>query len=484
MNPATLEAKVLELDSVRQATTGRVLASIDSFIAAIRQEQAELRAGNTDLSHVQAHLAHAQAQASLGDPFTALHEKVSKLSKVFDKDTVNLECLCPCESSASETAALDRMIANYLCRRGAFTAASTMVEDTKVELAAHDVEPLLEPNIMRVPPALIHKLDIRAFLRAPLMRCAPLAPQEAKVELAAHDVEPLLELHCAAQGLLRRDLAPASEWAQRHRHQLAAVGSTLELQLVQLEFIGLLQKEGGGKEQLRGLCAELWVLRHDALQLVTRLLHESRDAALAFARARFPALLEASSSTGAAAASPAAATARALSRLMGALLHPGLRCLRASPYARLTRDAAWRGSAAALARDGHRALGLPAEAPLAAAARAGAAAAPTLLKMAAVAAASGRAWDAGRELFSDVPLPRDLSFHSVFSCPVTRETVGGGGGGGGGGAAANAPVLLRCGHVVARASVERLPKHGSGGRFKCPTCPMEQTQADVRVLRI
>lgn len=47
---------------------------------------------------------------------------------------------------------------------------------------------------------------------------------------------------------------------------------------------------------------------------------------------------------------------------------------------------------------------------------------PTLIKMAAVVRGSNQEWDGMEELPLEVPLPAGLRYHSMFSCPVTRES--------------------------------------------------------------
>jgi hypothetical protein len=81
-------------------------------------------------------------------------------------------------------------------------------------------------------------------------------------------------------------------------------------------------------------------------------------------------------------------------------------------------------------------------------------------------AESSGSWG-GVELPVDVPLPPQLHFHSIFACPVSRTQCPPG----------NPPMLLACGHVVSRESLARLA--AGRPRFKCPTCPALQTQADA-----
>ncbi len=51
-------------------------------------------------------------------------------------------------------------------------------------------------------------------------------------------------------------------------------------------------------------------------------------------------------------------------------------------------------------------------------------------------------------------MPDALQFHSVFVCPITRET----------GDAGNPPMLLSCGHVISKAAVVGLLDRRSNGR--------------------
>jgi len=75
-----------------------------------------------------------------------------------------------------------------------------------------------------------------------------------------------------------------------------------------------------------------------------------------------------------------------------------------------------------------------------------------------------------------LPLPppelsSELHFHSLFACPVSREHS----------TADNPPMLLHCGHVIAKASMLKLARGGSS-RFKCPYCPIEQTVGQAHAI--
>lgn len=120
---------------------------------------------------------------------------------------------------------------------------------------------------------------------------------------------------------------------------------------------------------------------------------------------------------------------------------------------------------------------LPPRPPLLVSTLVGHSALPTLQKMQALLqSTSGLSWSLTSELPSEIPLPSDYLFHSIFVCPVTREPYDGSG--------VNPPTMLPCGHVVSKEAMGRLVKGGRDGqgRLKCPYCPREGSASEcVRI---
>lgn len=361
-----------------------------------------------------------EGQASLEDVASAnkaFHEAVSRMCKSVEKNIGgDVEFIKSAGELPSPT--LNSVVAAHLYRRGAFNAAEALVK-------------------------------------------------EAGVELPKEQILPMSEVHKVITGLREKNLGPAKEWANTHRDALIATGSTLHLQLVRLEFMEILGS--GGKE--------------------------SRNKALAFARETFPTLNTTPSAI------------KDLGELMGCMACAGLHVethTPPSPYAHLYSPSLWETAADTVATDGYRAAQLPKNAPLYTATQAGVIAAPVIGKVAKNMAnrkwSIGSASEAGRSggstqttpntnsnlnsnsdragaaipplewLPVHVSLPVNLRFHSVFSCPVSREPSGPG----------NPPMLLQCGHVICRSSMLKLPRHAH--KFKCPTCPTEQVESSAVVL--
>ncbi|PPQ78096.1 hypothetical protein CVT25_015630 [Psilocybe cyanescens] len=70
-------------------------------------------------------------------------------------------------------------------------------------------------------------------------------------------------------------------------------------------------------------------------------------------------------------------------------------------------------------------------------------------------------WNHMEELPIEIPLSSDNRYHSIFACLVSKEQS----------TEANPPMMMTCGHVISKDSFQKLNK--SGGRSKCPYCPVE-----------
>ena len=140
--------------------------------------------------------------------------------------------------------------------------------------------------------------------------------------------------------------------------------------------------------------------------------------------------------------------------------------LKSSPYAYYFQDpgVAFADMIHAFTREFCSILGLSSESPLHIAIMAGSLALPALLKLSTIMKKSRLEWTTEGELPVEIKLPEDYKFHSIFTCPVSKEQS----------TEENPPTLLPCGHCFNRDSLLRLSKGGQG-RFKCPYCPLEAT---------
>ena len=83
------------------------------------------------------------------------------------------------------------------------------------------------------------------------------------------------------------------------------------------------------------------------------------------------------------------------------------------------------------------------------------------------------------ELPCEVELGREFLFHNVFVCPVSKEVSVS--------SKDNPPMLLTCGHVISKNSLNRLARGAAAsrdGKFKCHTCPTTMTIDKVLEIKI
>ena len=114
-------------------------------------------------------------------------------------------------------------------------------------------------------------------------------------------------------------------------------------------------------------------------------------------------------------------------------------------------------------------LGFSPDSPLQIAVTAGTIALPVLLKMSSIMREKRTEWTSEGELPVEIPLPDAYRFHSIFTCPVSKEQS----------TEDNPPMLLTCGHCLCKNTLMRLAK-GDGQKIKCPYGTSLVRRANVR----
>lgn len=232
--------------------------------------------------------------------------------------------------------------------------------------------------------------------------------------------------------LKSRNLLPAIDWAMTNSAALEKLGSNLEFELTKLQFI--------------------WLFQGSTINGLPDNADNGLHGALAYAKTHFPRFQK--------------RYIRDVQQLITAMAYRSN--LGASPYHRIfDTESAWSDISAFFTREFCGLLGLSASSPLYIATTAGAIALPTLLKMADIMKAKRTEWTTQNELPVEITLPRSMLFHPIFVCPVSKEQT----------TEENPPMMMPCGHVVAKESLVKLSK---GLRFKCPYCPNESQLRDAR----
>jgi hypothetical protein len=232
--------------------------------------------------------------------------------------------------------------------------------------------------------------------------------------------------------LKQRNLHPAIEWARANSVELEKRGSNLEFELTKLQYLWLFQGP-----LVNGLPADN---------------NNGVMGAFAYARREFTRF--------------SGKFQKDIQQLCTAIVFQTN--LHGSPYYRLfNTTAAWSEVSQSFTREFCSLLGLSPSSPLYLSVTAGAIALPTLLKLASIVKEKRTEWTTQNELPVEIALPRSMIFHAIFVCPVSKEQT----------TETNPPMMMPCGHVVAKESLQRLSK---GGKFKCPYCPSESLMREAR----
>ncbi|KAH8486446.1 hypothetical protein H0E87_025454 [Populus deltoides] len=223
------------------------------------------------------------------------------------------------------------------------------------------------------------------------------------------------EMYLILEAMKNKNLEPALNWATANSNMLKENGSDLLLKLHCLQFVEILQ---GG----------------------------SRSKALSYVRTHI---------------SPFGANHFSeIQKLMACLLWSGR--LHHSPYSDLLSPANWNVVAEELTRQFCNLLGQSFDSPLSVTIAAGFQGLPPLLKFMNVMAGKKHEWQSMKQLPVPVELDREFQFHSIFVCPVLKEQS----------TDENPPMLMQCGHVLCKQSINKMSKNGSK-TFKCPYCPSD-----------
>eukprot|EP01111_Echinosteliopsis_oligospora_P009415 TRINITY_DN2749_c0_g1_i1.p1 TRINITY_DN2749_c0_g1~~TRINITY_DN2749_c0_g1_i1.p1 ORF type:complete len:338 (+),score=65.68 TRINITY_DN2749_c0_g1_i1:194-1207(+) len=247
---------------------------------------------------------------------------------------------------------------------------------------------------------------------------------EAKIESdsMADMKQPLIEMYSILLSLSNRDIGPALEWAKSKEEDLKARGSKLELHLHKMQFI-------------------------------EHLANKRETEALAYARSHFPKFTE---------------NMNELQPLMGALIYSRRATTPYSIYLPSNLPSLWGKLSKEFTKDSCSLLEIPFDSPLHISITAGYKAIPTLIKLAALQIVKV----AGEETATvEVELGQEYQFHSIFSCPVSREQS----------TKDSPPMLLVCNHVISKTVMTKSVK-GSSTKFKCPYCPTEMTPSQAKQL--
>lgn len=318
---------------------------------------------------------------------------------------------------------INRAIAMHLLREGQFGVASTFINEAQPQPRPPDMSAHLStlgvPLSRSITPTdeIIADADIPTDLNA-------WQSQDLQSAFA--------KMYSILSYLKARDLLPAITWARDNCTELEARGSNLEFELCKLQYIWLFKGSsfnGLPDDSRNGVLGALQYGKENFGRFQHRHLKE-------------------------------------IQKLSCALIYSSN--LSASPYHSIFDiTLAFEEVSASFTREFCSLLGLSAESPLYVAVTAGTLALPQLVKYTTMTKAKGTEWTTANELAFETPLPKSMMYHSIFVCPVSKEQT----------TEANPPVILPCGHVLAKESLKKLVK---GSRYKCPYCPSEGLLKEAR----
>jgi len=263
------------------------------------------------------------------------------------------------------------------------------------------------------------------FLRTGRFSTAETFVQEFGVDLPPERQSQFVDLYRILVALRNRDIKPALEWAENNRDFLQSHSSPLEFYLHRSEYLRLLTPEPSEQSK--------------AIDYANKHLQPFF--------AKHPAELK---------------------RLMGCLIFLPKERMQKSPYEDLTSEAIHLDLENIFATEFSASLGMSKQPPLRVVGDIGGGGALAKIeKGRRIMRERKSEWSQTDELPIEIPLPPENRYHSIFACPVSKDQS----------TEQNPPMMMNCGHVVSKDSLQKLSK--TGGRVKCPYCPVESMVSDA-----
>ncbi|KAF8636596.1 hypothetical protein AX17_003406 [Amanita inopinata Kibby_2008] len=267
------------------------------------------------------------------------------------------------------------------------------------------------------------------FLRTGQFEIAETFLKESCVDISVEMRSQFVDLHRILKAIRNQDLGPALAWASKHRTFLQSRSSPLEFYLHRSQYIRLLFSSYP-PDPLPALSYANATLRpffHE---------HEAE-----------------------------------FKRLIACVAYLPIARLQNSPYADLASPSLHLELEPLFAKEYCADLGMSRQVPLQVVGDIGGGGALARIEKGRKVMRERKSeWSQTDELPIEIPLPPENRYHSIFSCPVSKEQA----------TEQNPPMMMTCGHVIAKDSLQKLSK--AGGRVKCPYCPTEsQISTALRV---
>ncbi|KAI0721662.1 hypothetical protein C8T65DRAFT_800148 [Cerioporus squamosus] len=246
------------------------------------------------------------------------------------------------------------------------------------------------------------------FLRTGQFDTAETFISESEITIPSEMREQFLDLHRIMVSLKNGDISSALEWAHAHRDFLHKRSSSLEFHLHRSQYLRLILSEPPNVPE-----------------------------ALSYAQTHLSPFFEHHEPE--------------LRRLMACLVWLPASRLERSPYPDLANPCVHTDLQGMFATEYCASLGMSRQAPLRVIGDIGGGGALARIEKGRKVMRERKSeWSQADELPIEIPLPPENRYHSIFACPVSKEQS----------TEANPPMMMACGHVITKESLQKLSKPG------------------------